>query len=205
MCRYYEELHNIFGAKNSECQFPVYDSAVTTNMIISSTPEHESSLNEQSDFCGFENSSTIDDCPLTSIREYMILEEEPALSSSEGDCVEVQPTTSRSPPTTSSSTSGQKNKPVQEFASKLKRCAPKNALDKLSAIQSERNDFLRTKIEFEREKFKMEFDLKTRQFEDSIKERKEQHELKKMEIEKEERLRALELELKYKSTSQNGL
>lgn len=97
----------------------------------------------------------------------------------------------------------QSNKRVQEFAAKLKRAAPRNSLDQLSLIQNERNSFMKIKLNFEKEKFAQEFNLKERQFLADVTARKEEMEMKervrKLELEKEERVAKYEIEMKYRS------
>lgn len=55
MYRFYDEWHNIFGHRTPEFPFEIYDSRVTINNGLKSTPVTERTLGDQRDFCGFES------------------------------------------------------------------------------------------------------------------------------------------------------
>lgn len=197
MCRFYDELHNIYGQSFSEFPFTIYDT--DSNAVLNSTPILEDTLEDQSPFCGFES---IEEFCETSVIQYAESENN---AIEESDCIElpisVSPPESQENPT--AEREPQSNKRVQEFAAKLKRAAPRNSLDQLSLIQNERNSFMKIKLNFEKEKFAQEFNLKERQFLADVTARKEEMEMKervrKLELEKEERVAKYEIEMKYRS------
>lgn len=200
MCRFYNELHNIFGKKSSEFPFQIFDTATTSNMILNSTPVTENSLDNQNEFNGFDSMDAFGRTPVIQYgdSEATVLDD---------DCVEVltashpesppSPIQSLTQPTSSSSAeknTQQNNKAVEDFAAKLKRAAPKNAIAQLASIHSERNSYMKIKFDFEKEKFTKEFGLNEKKFAESVAGRRETMDLKRLEIEKDERIKKLELE-----------
>lgn len=83
---------------------------------------------------------------------------------------------------------------VSRFTEKLKKGAPKNSLDQLTVIQTERNELQKIRIELEKEKLNKEIEFNERKLQLEEMKIKEEIKLKKLEMEKEERLRKLEIE-----------
>ncbi|XP_065355249.1 uncharacterized protein LOC135949581 [Calliphora vicina] len=180
ICRFYDDLHCVFAQRFSDFPDELFDSASTTDMSFNRT-----SLTE----------STMDD----SIDEFHLA----AVKSEANDDIEEQ--TPLLVPLRSETTSPVSSVPAEpqddervinhkDENVQLKPDAFKNSLDEISQKNREQSTFLKMRLEFEKDRFQKEFELKERKFAEEIKERREKFELKKLEMEQEKHLRILQLE-----------
>ncbi|XP_017493732.1 PREDICTED: uncharacterized protein LOC108381846 [Rhagoletis zephyria] len=190
ICPHYHKLHQIFGAKCTQNAYEVIDSG---------------EINE----ADVEVSESIDsDCII-----YECIQE----TGEEAEiCVAAEPVAGTSCGQSSQAVIPKK---ARDFAEKLKKNSPKTPAAHLAAFQAERTAMFKMKIEWEKERqdkeieiheretklkedqLKAEIEFKNREMDLKAHQIEEELKMKKLELEKDERIKMFEIEMKYKHAS----
>ncbi|XP_037824514.1 eukaryotic translation initiation factor 3 subunit A-like [Lucilia sericata] len=182
MCRFYEDLHCLFGTKLQIFTNETFDVNASSNINVKPSFPLETAMDEKIEeyFITAIKSEENEDHSTIIVPEHVVTTSPessfPAdISADERNC-------------------NQTELMEQDFITHLTKTDQNNYTDHFSLNESDKSSFLKMKFEFEKEKFRKEFELKEKRFAEEVKERKENFELKRLEMEKEERLRIMELE-----------
>ncbi|XP_046805018.1 uncharacterized protein LOC124419460 [Lucilia cuprina] len=179
MCRFYDDLHQVFGKTFENIHYETLDSNSMVNYNRNYANESAMEDGSMDEYCmsAIKTEENVNEAPLLV----------PLRSDSNSSELSI-------PLETDDEDGNLKETLQQEFPTKWSKAKNVKASNHVDEGQSERVLFLKMKFDFEKEKFRKEFELKERKFAEEIKERKENFELKKLQMEMYERLRILELQ-----------